>query len=142
MAALLPKAILLRGRGERREAKAEGIITPGMLLKITATGGFIPHNVAGANARRIVAVENDLMGQGIDVNYAIGDFVQAEEVPVGDVYGLVAAAAAAIAVGDLLESAGNGTVRKLTTGIAIAEALEAVNNSGGGAAARLKFAWI
>ena len=63
-------------------------------------------------------------------------------------YALVAAAATAITKGALLESAGDGTLRLITNftdaeidtigGGAICRALEAVDNSGGGAAARIR----
>jgi hypothetical protein len=143
MATVLPKTILLRGRGERREAPAAGAITPGHLIAYNSSGSFVVHGTAAVSTPRIFAVENDLIGNGIDVPYASGDYVQAEQLHGGcDVYGLVAAGAAAIARGDKLESAGNGTMRKLAAGIAIGEALEAVDNSGGGAAARLKLTVI
>jgi hypothetical protein len=151
MAVVLPKTILLRGRGRRREAPAAGSITPGHLLDYNSSGSFVVHATAGGKPPMIVAVEQVIGptagaltgGSGIDDAYATNDYVQAEQLFSGcDFYGLVAAAAAAITRGDKLESAGNGTVRKLTTGVPIGEALEAVDNSGGGAAARLKVAVI
>jgi hypothetical protein len=151
MATVLPKTILLRGRGRRREAPAAATITPGMLVDYNSSGNFVPHATAGGKIPGIIAVEGVIGptvgsltgGSGIDDSYVSGDYVQAEQLYPGcDVYGLVAAAAAAIVRGDKLESAGNGTVRKFTTGIVCGEALEAVDNSGGGAAARLKWAVI
>lgn len=108
------RTILLKGRGVRKEAKAGGTITPGHLVAINSSGALVVHNVAGGRAATLFAVENDLIGNTIDDNYVSGDYVQAEYLRTGDeVYGLVAANAAAIAVGDYLESAGDGTVRKV-----------------------------
>ena len=139
MAKVLPRVILLRGRGERREAPAAAAITPGMLIAYNTSGSFVPHPTAAGAARKIFAVENDHNGKGIDDAYATNDYVQGEELTSGcDVNALVAAGHAAIARGAKLESAGNGTLRAVTAGFPIAEALEAVDNSGGGAAARIK----
>jgi hypothetical protein len=52
--------------------------------------------------------------------------------------GFVIAGGAAIVIGDLLEAGGAGGFRKLNTGVAIAQAIEAVDNSGGGTQARIK----
>jgi len=66
--------------------------------------------------------------------------------PGEEVHALVAAAAPAIAIGDALESAGDGTVRKVVaraattsaqTNSIIGIALEAVDNSGGGTPVRI-----
>jgi hypothetical protein len=143
VAKVLPRVILLRGRGERREAPAAGAITPGHLIAYNSAGSFVVHPTAGGVARPIYACERDFEGKGIDDAYASGDYVQAEELHPGcDVLALVAAGATAIARGAKLESAGNGTLRNVGTGVVIAEALEAVDNSAGGAAARIKVSVI
>jgi hypothetical protein len=51
---------------------------------------------------------------------------------------MVAAAAAAIAIGAYLEYAGDGTLKVWAAGTRIAQALEAVDNSAGGAPARIR----
>jgi len=145
-----PKTILLKGSGIRKEALAAAAtaITPGYLVERDSTGKFIEHATAAANAAPLFAVENDLIGGSITDDYAVGDQVQAEYMqPGSEVYALVAASAAAIVIGDDLESAGDGTVRIATADAAtdtaqrrsmIAQAIEAVDNSGGGSEARIR----
>jgi hypothetical protein len=131
-----------------KEADAAEAITPGHLISLNSTGQAIKHNVAGAAAAAggqfvgpvRVAEENDIFGKGIDDAYAIGDRVIYRELDTGcEFMALVAAGAPAIVYNDLIESAGNGTVRKGTVmANAIGRATEAVDNSGGGAAVRLR----
>lgn len=131
-----------------KEADAAEAITPGHLVSLNASGQAIKHNVAGAAAAAggqftgptRVATENDFFGKGIDDAYAIGDRVMFQELDTGcEFMALVAAAAPAIAYNDLVESAGNGTVRKTVVAAnAIGRAAEAVDNSAGGAAVRLR----
>ena len=135
----MANTILLKGRGIRKEGVAGGTITPGHLLTINSSDALVVHATALGAAAALFAVENDIVGKTIDDNYVVNDYVQAEYLGSGcEVLGVVAAAAPAIVIGDLLESAGNGTLRKRTTGIAVAQAIQAVDNSGGGAAVRIK----
>lgn len=151
----MPKKIVLKATGaEQYDGKlADATITPGDLVKRTATG-VIRHATAGGNAMPMFAVNSADQNRGIDSDYAAGEDVPVVVAPRGSqIYALVAAAAAAIAVGDFVESAGNGTVRKHTPqavdegGSAelnvqaapiIGIALEAVDNSGGASKARLR----
>lgn len=107
------KTIIVKGRGIRKEAKAGGAVTPGHLVKLNSSGEVVVHATAGGKAQRAFAVENELAGDEISVAYAQNDTCFYEVVGAGaEVYGLVAASAAAIVIGDLLESAGDGTLRK------------------------------
>jgi hypothetical protein len=129
---------------------------------LNSAGKVVVHATAKAQCAKMFAFENELANydgtsgtnHSVDTAYASGDLVY-YGVPTGgaEVYGLVAAGADAIVVGDLLESAGDGTLRKLTAasqlttgnytytpaGAAIAKALEAVDNSGGSDPARIIF---
>lgn len=136
----MANTILLKGRGVRKEAIGSGVITPGHLLTLTSAGLLTVHATQGGYVAPLFAVENDLVGDTIDDNYASGDYIQAEYLRTGDeVLGLVAAGEAAIVIGDLLCSKGDGTLEKTDTGdIVIAQALEAVDNSGGSAVVRIK----
>lgn len=152
----LPKTILLKGDGIYKEKAAGVAITPGYLIERNATDEFIPHAGAALNAIPMFAKENDVIGKDIDTDYAIGDNVIAFMPQRGaEVYALVPAAAAAIVINDLLESAGDGTLRKVVDEPAVANtvavgemsnsreaivarAVEAVDNSGGGVEARIK----
>jgi hypothetical protein len=139
MAKTAPRAILLRGRHIHEERPAGGTITPGHLVQLNSSGQFVVHATAAVAAVPIFAVENDLVGKGIDDNYVVNDLCQAEHCSPGmEVNALIAAAAPAITKGDLLESAGNGTLRKVVAGIALARSNETVDNSAGGAAVRLQ----
>lgn len=148
MASTTPNTIILKGNGIRKEGAASSAITPGYLVEFGGANDLQPHSTAAANARKAFAVENDLVGDGIDTDYAVGERVQYEVFGSGcEVYALVAAAATAITKGAALESAGDGTLRILTTDAAtddtqrdsvVAYALEAVDNSAGGTEARIK----
>jgi hypothetical protein len=152
-----PKTIILKGRevAVRDERPAGGTIRPGSLVVMNSSGNFIVHGTAKQKAQPTFAVEyenllpNKSSAGGIDDNYSSGDLVQAETVKPGAwVYALVAASATAITKGALLESAGDGTLKLITDftdaeidsigGGAIARALEAVDNSGGGTQARIR----
>lgn len=151
---LITRAAILKGKeqSQMKELIAAGAITPGHLLAITSAGKYVVHGTAKGYAATIFADMNSLIGKGLDDAYAANDFVQGWFLARGsEVNALVAAGAAAIAVGDYLESAGDGTLRKKTSesqlgsgtytytseGHAVAIALVAVDNSGGGSAVRL-----
>src|SRR5687767_6336728 len=117
---------------KRYKAKlATGVdITPGMLCQLSAVDTIRPHNsAAGIPAPLIVAVEAPEVGRGIDDDYAVdGEEVNYAHLDSGEwFYGLLAAGED-IAANDILESAGDGTLRADTTGDKF-RALEAVDNS-------------
>lgn len=135
----MANTILLKGRGIRKEAVAAGTITPGDLLTINSSGLLIRHATAGGAAAPLFAVENDIVGATIDDDYVTNDYVQSEYMYSGcSVLANVAAGASAIVIGDLLQSAGDGTLEKVTTGVPIAQALDALDNSGSDKKARLR----
>lgn len=123
-------------------------IIPGMLVEETVLGTIQEHSTAAENAQRLFALTNLPIGGTIDDVYAVATTVRYGAAHRGQkVFGLLAAGAAAIVIGDALESAGDGTVRKVVTAAATADterdsivayATEAVDNSGGGAVARIK----
>lgn len=137
------RIILKQPHGSNRfEAKAaDGTIKPGFLVYVTNASAdtVAKHATASGNVCPVmVAIEDDLQGKGIDDLYASGARVQCEVMLPGDIfYGLIADSQN-IAKGDLLESAGAGTLQKYaadSTGIyypkqIVGQALEAVNMSG------------
>lgn len=142
-----PRTILLVGKEQSimKEGVCGGAITPGHLVSMNSAGKWVVHPTAKAQALRAFAVEADYNGKGIDDAFAANDWAQVWIVPAGaEINALVAPSASAIVVGDLVESAGDGTVRKLTPasqlgsgtydytaeGSAIGVALQAVDNSG------------
>lgn len=138
--ATTPKVVELYGYGIQAEAAVtDAAVTPGMLLVRTATG-VRPHNVAGGSASPIIAHENGAVGRGIDDDYAVGDQCIFKTYNAGSgIYALAHAGGAAIVAGALLASAGDGTleVAGLDT-VAVATALEAVDNSGGATPVRIR----
>lgn len=131
--------ILLKGRGIRKEAVAGGTITPGHLLTFNSTGNLVVHATAGGAAIPLFAVENDLVGNSITDNYVVNDYVQSEYLTAGmEALAFLVASGTAVVVGDLLESAGDGSLRKFTTGAIIAQSLDALDNSGNANQARLR----
>lgn len=177
-----PQTVLLKGSPVGCEALAGGAITPGHLIQLGSAGTLTVHSSAGLFTPVYIARENELIGNGISDAYASGDTVPYWHCKPGDeIYALVPASAAAIVIGDFLESAGDGTLRKVAAyltdnsggsanttlqdigaspaeaeiannfadvaaainalkagGSALFQALEAVDNSGGGSAARIK----
>lgn len=145
------KVIVLNGADQgswNEDTKAAEAITPGHLVAFNGSGNLIKHAVAAGNHSKTFACERDEMGLSIDTAYAINDTVKVFNGVSGcRINALVAAAAPAIAKGDYLESAGVGTVRKVVASAATSEAqragivgraLEAIDNSGGGFAVRIR----
>lgn len=134
--------IILKGAGIRKERTANASITPGHLVEVMSTGKLRVHASAGGHAQKAFAVENDLIGAGITTAYAAAAQVQYEVMERGaEVYALIANGQN-IALGDPLESAGNGELRKYahdsagldTTNNIVAYALAAVDMSDSSAA--------
>ncbi len=126
----MANTILLKGRGIRQEAVAAGAFTPGHLLKMDNTGKLLVHAAAKGYAVPRFAVENDIVGKEIGDAYAADDYAQSEILHSGcEVLGFMEVSAAAVVIGDFVESAGDGSFQKWTDGVALAECLEAVDNS-------------
>lgn len=140
MAKSTPDVILLAGNDVtyyERVATA-AVITPGDLVEINGVN-IRRQATAAADVARMFARENDIIGKGIDDDYAASDNILYFTAGRGtQVYALVAASAAAIVEGDRLESSGAGKLRVLASGTPLAVALEAVDNSAGGSPARIK----
>jgi len=120
-----------------RLAAAAGII-PGHLV-IEASGTVAVNATADALAQKLFAQTNLAVAGDIDTAYASGETVSYGAYHAGqEVNGIVAASAAAIADGAPVASAGDGTLKIGTAATAIAYAMEAVDNSGGGSSVRIK----
>jgi len=142
-----PKKIFLKGCPKGREglAAVAGIL-PGMLVEGVTGGDVVPHATAGGPAVPAFARPNEVIGKGIDDAYANGDTVLYGVVNSGDeVYGWIADGEN-IAAGDYLQSDGAGafvawvagSAGTTLPGHAIAKAMQTVDNSAGGAPARMK----
>lgn len=146
------RTIILKGERQhiRKEGIAGGAITPGHTVVLGSAGTYTAGPAAAAapaDNTLLVAIERELenwnngqpqAGAPIDRAYAANDRLLIASLPTGaEWYALVPASAAAIVKGDRLEFAGGGALRKATTGVVKAIALEAVDNSAGGTPARI-----
>lgn len=113
--ATTPKTILVRGEPDAREAIAAGAITPGHLIALNTAGKVVVHPTAGGVLpSKYFAREEEYTNANIDTAYATNDSVPYWHAKPGDqLFALVPASAAAIVIGDLLESNGDGTLRKV-----------------------------
>lgn len=98
----------------REEALCDGTPLPGHLLMLTSAGHFAVHNVAGGNAQKRFAVEDELQGKDITTAYTASSICQAVLPPPGDWIQARLKASENVAIGDYLESAGDGTLQKVT----------------------------
>lgn len=140
------KVIALRGEPIVDEQNtASAAITPGHLIEINA-GQWRKHAGAALNAAPIFALERDEMGDDIDTAYASGDRVKAGFFTAGQRVNALIGIGQNITEGDYMESAGDGTLKKLATDAATDDTqresvvARAAEGSGGAVAAvtRLK----
>lgn len=124
------------------ERIATEAITPGMFVNTVAAGTVEKNDLVSATDQpphKEIAVENDIYGGGIDDDYATGSCVLSQVLQPGcEVNALVAAGADAIAYDAYVTFAAGGFVAVGTVATAIGMAREAVDNSGGGTAARIR----
>ncbi len=115
----MSNTILLKGRGVRKEGATAAILTPGELVQPNSAGTIAAHSVSGGRAAPSFLVENELLGSEITVDYVSGDNCVYETMSPGhEILALVPASAAAIVIGDELESNGDGTLRLIAADVA------------------------
>lgn len=121
------------------ELVAAEAITPGMLVEIDSNGEVRPHQAGGENALPMFALEDELQGNGINDEYSADDPVQVWIPYRGDQVNAILADEENVAIGDFLESNGDGYLRKHEAGTAdvveyplaiVGVALEALDLSG------------
>jgi hypothetical protein len=118
----------------RDEKLAGGAITPGMLVKRNSADKVVVHSTPGGPASPLFALEDENQGRDIDDAYAADELVKLWKPVSGEqVLAIVDDnTGSAIDIGDFVESAGDGRVRKVTDNSAqgstfpIGVALEAV----------------
>ncbi len=108
-----PAQILLIGPPTQMERDAADAITPGMLVELNSGGDVIPHNTAGGWSDKWLAVESAITGDDIDHPYLAGEVCLFNACRPGDEVLLTINDGENIAIGDDLESAGNGKVRSV-----------------------------
>ena len=120
------------------EFVANAAITPGHLVEVMSTGKVRVHATAGGNVLPMFALEDELQGKGIDDAYAANAPVQVWIPNRGDIVNCLLKDGQNVAIGDFLESAGNGKLQKhvadstgdIYTQSIVAQAIEAVDMSG------------
>ena len=111
------RTIVLKGDGLQKEAPVASAktVTPGHLVERTSTGTIQPHSTAGGLVKgKCFAVENTMRGKGIDDAYAAADNALFRVFAPGSEVNAILAASQIIAIGDLLVSNGDGTLKKLS----------------------------
>ena len=95
-----------------KEATASGSITPGMLIEKITSGSVRAHGSAGCDAQRAFAVEDDLQGKEISEAYSTGNKVLYKVFQRGNEVNARLTTSQTIGIGDMLESNGDGNLRK------------------------------
>ena len=129
----------VKGNEVRTEKYVATAIMPGMLLKLSSTDRYNPHNIADGAAQKIFGTENIYMGGTIDDEYAIDSRVFAWHPRSGDIVLAWLAAGVSCSVGNFLSSNGDGTLNLIAApvpGSIVGIALE--NITGGGSNARIR----
>lgn len=123
-----PNTIWLGGpRTQIGDMAAKEVITPGHLVERVNTAGvwqWRKHASAGGAGTRAVATEQSMLNKGVDDTYAAGDLMEVSELAGGSNAWMLIASGQSIAHGTKLESAGDGTLRTLASGVALFTALE------------------
>jgi hypothetical protein len=112
---------------QNEDDKAAEAITPGHLVAFNVSGDLVKHASAAGITPAAFALEREYMGDDIDTAYAIGDTVAVGVFYPGCRVNALIASGVNVAKGDLLESAGDGTLRARTSGHTLGRALEAAN---------------
>jgi len=121
--------IIVKGDGEQYEALANAAITPGQLVELMSTGKVRKVTAASAEQEKLVAIEDYLQGKTIAQDYAADAICLHRAFKSGDEVLLILADGQNVAIGDMLESAGGGEVKKYSAGVKLFVAREAVDAS-------------
>jgi hypothetical protein len=117
MAAPTPNTIILKNNQNSLQVEhpAGGAIKPGHLVALNSSGAVVVHPVAGGSEpAKMFAMEDDAQGRGIDDDYDATTYNNVRCMicaPGTEVYAWIATGQS-IAIGDALESAGNGQLRE------------------------------
>ncbi len=136
----MSNTIMVRGYGDRivKELTANAGITPGHLIERMSTGKVRVHAGAGQPTQRMFADLDENQGKEISDAYVADDKVFCLLARTGDEINAILADGENAAIGDKLESNGNGELRVWTVDSAgaieypvsiVAEATEAVDAS-------------
>ncbi len=114
-----PNVIFLGGdRTQIGDLAASEAITPGHLVERFNSSGTIrwrKHSTAAGDGGALVATDQAMLNKGVDDAYALNDLVEVSALHKGATAWMLIASGQNIAAGNLMESAGNGTIRAGTT---------------------------
>lgn len=138
--------IVLKGNPDQETGTAGGTITPGHLLQLNSSDQYVVHGVAGGNHSAIFAIEDSLQGNSIGDDYTTGNKMQIVNCAPADEINAILHTNQTIAIGDYLESAGNGRLQEhgvdsgavIYTRPIVAQAREAVTTTGATARIRVR----
>lgn len=137
-----PRKIHLSGNVVKvNDVVAGGAITPGHLVErynASGTPKFRAHATASGMAAKAVALDASMLNAGYDTAYATGDLVEVGVFAPGAVAWMLLASGENVVAGDFLESKGDGTMRKYTSGVRLFQVVEGVDNSVGPTTSRVK----
>ena len=119
------QTIHLIGDFRRDEKLAVAALSPGHLIEVTSADEVQKESTGAVAVDRLVAVEDALQGRPITTAYATDELVSFNVYAPGAECQVFLAAAQNVAIGAKLESAGDGTLTALASGVAIAIAMEA-----------------
>lgn len=132
-----PNTIFLAdGDNEVNDLVAGEAITPGHLIEVYAASAGVnkwrKNSSATEYAALAVALDQPELNMGVDDAYAAADKVRARFLDAGDVFWGLVPSGQTIANGDLLQSNGDGTLKKATATTADANLgrLQALDNLG------------
>lgn len=119
---------------------ASEAITPGMLIERFNNAGIVRFrkNTQTDKAGSIYALDHSMANKGYTDDYAANDLVEAGIGVAGTTMWAIIGSGANIANGDFLGNAGNGKLKAVGSGVAIAIANETVNNAAGPGDARIR----
>lgn len=126
---LNPNTVFLAGdRTQVNDLEAGETITPGHLVERYIPSGSInrwrKHATAGGNTAMAVATDQAMVNKGVDDTYAAGDLMEVSILHKGATAWMLIASGVTANFGTKLESAGDGTLRALASGTALATAIE------------------
>lgn len=106
--------VLKRYNNVQFEAIAAEAIAPGSLVEVTSAGKVKNHATAQGNAIPYFVMEDAILGKTINDNVAKDDLARVMVAGRGDEVNAILDTLQTIVVGDLLASAGDGTLEKFT----------------------------
>jgi hypothetical protein len=110
-----PNKILANGNVIYKEAVPAAAFNPGHLVQYDTAGKFKKHATDGGAGLKMVAIENDLEGEGVSDAYGTSDRARAVVLAPGSEVHMKIKNGENIAKSDLLCSAGDGTLREVVT---------------------------